>query len=1018
MENNENKSIITKRDISSELINKVGEVISTIKTANHVDQLICALHSLSVLLFPLDSSLIAGSVDERYKDQILKLEAPSAADRANWRRAFYKGAAFPILARVLLLEVASNWLACFPLSVQKHVYDVFFIGGIVTEVVQVLVPYLERSKCGDFDVNVVQSNIGRLLVLSLLENDGVLRMAREFGDSCQSEDYTVDQLRLAATKAAQVVASIPDKAQWHDQRSLLAQYPYFLASFFEQITIQLISGAEEEDIDSNSVSLLFVGEMFSRICRRGSSDVLLSKVTPNLLSHARNVLSSNSDSDVVKVFKSTSGSQFWFDIIEAIRDPYVVERISEQLLHQLATEHASDEEAYWVLWILFHRAFKNQATVRSIFVDKFLLWKVFPVSCLRWILQFSVFKHPPVCDVATEYGDSSSFLDIVQNLAAVWSKREFVQSAPMEQQAYVTAAVGLCLENMSKEDLDKTKDTMQSILQGVSCRLESPTHLVRKMASCIALAFSKVIDPKNPLYLDDIIADETIDWEFGLSNPKTKSKSKLINEAQISSIAASENDMSLSTNNGLASKVKAKSKKPFEFKLVDPDEIIDPATLNDELVSDNDEDDNASESSESSNDSSLQPYDLSDDDTDLKRKFSQLVDVVAALRKTDDVDGVERALDVAEKLIRASPDELKHIAGDLARTLVNVRCSDVSLEGEEESTEEKRQRALIALLVMCPFESLDTLNNLLYSPNVDTSQRIMILDVMTSAAQELANSKIMKPKQQRALISNFSEPQPWFLPSEGGPPGAGSWKEISGTVKGTLLSWTDSYERDLPLRPSHAKRGKTRRWSLRSENIKDRQIEWSHNKFPLYAAAFMLPAMQGFDKKRHGVDLLGRDFIVLGKLIYTLGVCIKCASMHPEASALAPHLLDMLRSREVYQHKEAYVRRAVLFAASCVLMALNPSYVASSMIEGNIEVSNGLDWIRMWALQVADSDSDRECYVMAVTCLKLHSEMALQASRALESTESNVKSKNVALPTFPSEGTIKIPYGNTNVKLF
>ena len=74
-------------------------------------------------------------------------------------------------------------------------------------------------------------------------------------------------------------------------------------------------------------------------------------------------------------------------------------------------------------------------------------------------------------------------------------------------------------------------------------------------------------------------------------------------------------------------------------------------------------------------------------------------------------------------------------------------------------------------------------------------------------------------------------------------------------------------------------------------------MEYSHNKFPMYAAAFMLPAMEGYDKKRQGVDLLGRDFIVLGKLIYMLGVCMKSVAMHPEASVLAPSLLNMLRSR-------------------------------------------------------------------------------------------------------------------------
>lgn len=69
--------------------------------------------------------------------------------------------------------------------------------------------------------------------------------------------------------------------------------------------------------------------------------------------------------------------------------------------------------------------------------------------------------------------------------------------------------------------------------------------------------------------------------------------------------------------------------------------------------------------------------------------------------------------------------------------------------------------------------------------------------------------------------------------------------------------------------------------------------------------------------------------------------------------------------REVCHHKEAYVRKAVLFAASCVLVALHPSFVASALLEGNVELSSGLDWIRSWALEVVDSDTNRECFTVS-----------------------------------------------------
>lgn len=260
----------------------------------------------------------------------------------------------------------------------------------------------------------------------------------------------------------------------------------------------------------------------------------------------------------------------------------------------------------------------------------------------------------------------------------------------------------------------------------------------------------------------------------------------------------------------------------------------------------------------------------------------------------NDVLQVEKAIYVAEKLVRASPDELTHIAGDLARILVQVRCSDITVEGEEDSAEEKRQRALIALLVTHPFESLETLNSVLYSPNVDVSQRIMILDVMSEAARELSNTRTLKPKHQARgpLISNISDPQPWYLPSDAGAP----WKKIEET--GSFhLNWANRYERELQPKPGQKMKGKTRRWSLRSGDRDQSSTDWSQNRFPLYAAAFMLPAMKEFDKKRHGVDLLGRDFVVLGKLVHMLGVCMQCASMHPEASALALSLLDMLQRR-------------------------------------------------------------------------------------------------------------------------
>jgi telomere length regulation protein len=42
--------------------------------------------------------------------------------------------------------------------------------------------------------------------------------------------------------------------------------------------------------------------------------------------------------------------------------------------------------------------------------------------------------------------------------------------------ADITAAIGLCLEKLTKKELETTKDILNSILQGVSCEF-SPIYI-------------------------------------------------------------------------------------------------------------------------------------------------------------------------------------------------------------------------------------------------------------------------------------------------------------------------------------------------------------------------------------------------------------------------------------------------------------------------------------------------------------------------------------------------------------
>jgi hypothetical protein len=72
------------------------------------------------------------------------------------------------------------------------------------------------------DVNIYD----RLLVLCLLENKGVLQIAREFGSPSKSKGLTDEWMKPNVSRIAQIVVSIPDKARMNSSTSLSSQYPF------------------------------------------------------------------------------------------------------------------------------------------------------------------------------------------------------------------------------------------------------------------------------------------------------------------------------------------------------------------------------------------------------------------------------------------------------------------------------------------------------------------------------------------------------------------------------------------------------------------------------------------------------------------------------------------------------------------------------------------------------------------------------------------------------------------------
>ncbi|EFJ14960.1 hypothetical protein SELMODRAFT_445763 [Selaginella moellendorffii] len=755
----------------------------------------------------------------------------------------------------LLQEVAPDWIACLTESERSSLFDDFFLAGRPSEVLMALVPALgtEHSLESEFD-NVLCIQAERLLIKCFVENPGVRNIAEEFAEAGQPSLQCI-------TQVAQLVSSVPDRVRPKAPASLHS--PSFLSSVVSQIL-----SAAKEGWDGSTDSLakgkfLFIGELFNKLCRRGHADVVAAKFVSEL-------------SHFVQTLKTVPKEiTCWQGVVLSMKDFYALERMAEAVLYRLNDCYVTEQDAYFTLHSLFGDPLSH-ASVR------FLLWKVFPLRILNCILSFSV-----LC----KHGEEKNIQkDIARSLAESWAEKNYIQSASNDRQAYVTAALGISIKAMTKEEISGTDSLLKFILDGVSRRLDSPFPPIRRMAKQIALVYSIVINPDNPLLLDDEDNIEDLqNWDV----PDYSGKKALADAPEAG-------------NDGIARQVKAKT----TVEVDDPDAVVDLANLG------------GNEESDSESEASLKPYDMSDDEADLdKAKFpSQLSSCAASLRKGDDPDAliynlqIERALDVCENFVRLMPDELENSAADLVQALVYVRCS-----AADDTVEVRRHRALVALLVCAPLTSAD-------------------------AAQELANGA--EPKEVTRA--------------------AGPWKEVSRPLSGgSLLSWGPTYERELPPRPGQEELGKSRRWGKRSLELQVERLKtgggescsYKRNRFAPVATAFMLPIMRDYDKKRSGLDIMGTDFIILARLIMMLGVCMQCLSLQPDAPALGAGLIEVLRSRPIFKHPEPYVRRAVLFAASRVLVALSPSHVAAL----DASLTEGLEWIREWSLEVASHDPDPDC---------------------------------------------------------
>lgn len=332
-------------------------------------------------------------------------------------------------------------------------------------------------------------------------------------------------------------------------------------------------------------------------------------------------------------------------------------------------------------------------------------------------------------------------------------------------------------------------------------------------------------------------------------------------------------------------------------------------------------------------DDELLPYDLDEEDDarDVLKSPKYLRDCIEGLIASEDPSKTEAALKNIEKLVGASLDDLEDVCVELVKVLLHLQ--------DRYSTDkfyELRHNAMVSVTVRCPQQVACYLTEEFFAPNYNLQQRLDMLNVLADAAQQLSSpSEIQKirsvPRKflfHQVSCSSYDQVVP-------------DWQKI---VQDRIDKKTKRFAKG-PTKP---------------------QPKPVANKFSSVAGFFFFPLMKNFDSKVNTLDLLGDDTLILGRLVYTLGIVMYSAKETPIARNMGTALLEFAWALKY--HEEPFVRQALIFAQAMVAVSVPSSTLLSDSPRELFELHD-------WLTTVVQTDTDSDSVKAALQTLVLLEEL-------------------------------------------
>ena len=864
------------------------------------------------------------------------LRGHSAAGR--WHAVFVdaRSGHYATVAEVMLRVVAPDWLSCLSSGERDELFFAFFERGPPRLVLGMLLEKLRTkasegasSSAGviveleaDADVEsplqasrhrimreTAYLTVGRVFAGA----PGVARLIRGLGDDAGSEHHLPTTIR----ETARLLVSVPD---WiPDARDVEAWVGP--ADFVCATLTQLLDAVVSEEAPGNAepsresdTAHRFAASLVERYCRRGHT-TLVAKVL------------SGSVRSKLPPGKSRLGPQIWHGIASHLRDVHALRTLLEGvLLWDAAWDRAGGGVGEGSAFATcFGLSLRDNDALGAALMDEVVLKKALPLESIRHLLNAVAYRKGGSAGTGKVTAPSSSLSlgAVVFRVCCVWGNEECLALYPAPLQASLSCLLIEGLRLCARPDVENEHTSVPHVLSGVSLRLGNPSGEIRSQGMAVGRALSIVLDPAHPL-------------GFGDGIDHAQAVRAALEEATRGAVPEVGTDEAAdATDRGGEGQGDVGATAALAFKAVHgygTNHTLDGWT--DDLSS-------ASEASDSDDASvsSLEPYDMSDEEDEEEGRPQTMAGFLAALRKPDCPGPFEYALKASESMVAHADGSLRVYAPELAKVLLYANVPDEFMTKERagRTPAQCRRAALVALLVRAPMPSAGVLIDAFYSVHLGVSHRLGILDAMGHAAARLSG--------------NADAPASWDAPpaiSRGGGRGQGQGGP----------------------QPSDRRRavGEVRVFAPVSLRRKEAGLERTErNRFAPVAHAFMLPLLGNFDARGEGVDLVGRDHVLLGRLMQTAALFLRCLGAAPQAHDLAVLYFEFIDQARMLRHPDSFVRRSALHSVRQIFDTL-PGYVLLAAGGAGFSMSR-VEEVACYLSDSSSQDPDEDCRMLASAAL-------------------------------------------------